>query len=51
MDELTKLLYKQFALAQRACELQNQLGNVMQEYDELARQISELQEKGNRCDG
>ena len=45
MDELIKLTSKQFALAQRACELQNQLYRVMQEYDKIALQIVNIRER------
>lgn len=50
MDGLTKLIYRQFELAQRVQDLQTQLKNVMKEYNEISRQISELQERANGCD-
>ena len=44
MDELIKMTCKQFALAQRMCELEAELGNVRREYDEIASKICQIRE-------
>lgn len=48
MDELTRLVNKRFELAQRMCQLQSQLGNVMKEFDEISRQIYELSKENSK---
>lgn len=48
MDEIVRLLSKQFALAQKMCELKNQLGHVMEEYEKIGIEIERLRmENGN----